>query len=310
MYHYLIGDIIFSFPFPIGSMDCKADAHPEVWVKQGEFDFCESMHEVDNLQRLNLRPRVGGSVDDCVIDWQENGAFWVSKGITIVFNKMAFESKHFMHFLLNEIVACVFFQRNYFLLHASAVMLPNEEACVFFGEPGAGKSTTMVAFLEAGCQLLSDDLVIVSIEENLSPMVLSFLPQLKLWKDALDTFHFRHQAAEPLDFNSSKFEIAAQPIFKQGKAMLKYLFFIQQVENQEFNVKSEKKTISLLRINQHFPLPDFLLDTQSLQKRFLGSSKIIEEAETFSISRNSHSFTPLKEFVGAFLASKKPEKKK
>ena len=52
----------------------------------------------------------------------------------------------------------------------------------FVGDSGAGKSTLASAFLNRGYQLLSDDVIPVSLSQNHIPMVTPSYPQQKLWQ--------------------------------------------------------------------------------------------------------------------------------
>ena len=63
------------------------------------------------------------------------------------------------------------------------------KAYAFVGDSGAGKSTLASAFLNKGYQLLSDDVIAVSLSQDEHiPFVTPSYPQQKLWQESLNDF--------------------------------------------------------------------------------------------------------------------------
>src|SRR5690606_30966846 len=73
-------------------------------------------------------------------------------------------------------------QRGVFTLHASAVAIDGGVAA-FIGWKGMGKSTTAAAFYGAGRWVVTDDLLVVRVEEA-AVSVLPGFPSVKLWPEA------------------------------------------------------------------------------------------------------------------------------
>ncbi|AEI50912.1 hypothetical protein [Runella slithyformis] len=91
--------------------------------------------------------------------------------------------------LLKYGVGIALFLRGFYMLHGSAVRI-NQKTFVFVGESGAGKSTTAIAFVRAGGELVADDLLVF---EHLGPKnvaICSFIKQSKLWEDSANEFQF------------------------------------------------------------------------------------------------------------------------
>lgn len=71
-------------------------------------------------------------------------------------------------------------QRGIVTLHASAVVI-NDRAVAFFGQSGAGKSTTATALVERGFALITDDVLGLSLGPCGTVFVLPGYPRLGLW---------------------------------------------------------------------------------------------------------------------------------
>jgi len=111
------------------------------------------------------------------------GRFLIEEGrrITIQRSPAATDARLCLH-LLTSAMSIVLRQRGMLVLHASAVAGPNG-ALVLTGAPGSGKSTTLAALLQKGCQLLADDLTAIRIEGG-GALVVPGVPQFKLGRAA------------------------------------------------------------------------------------------------------------------------------
>lgn len=116
--------------------------------------------------------------------WQEVGSFLVREGRDIVVDPSpGLDERTIRLFVLGPVLAVLLRQRGHLLLHASAVAVA-DEAVLFLGKTGWGKST-MAAILHArGYGLATDDVAVLRVGER-RPMLLPGFPQLKLWPEAL-----------------------------------------------------------------------------------------------------------------------------
>jgi len=76
-------------------------------------------------------------------------------------------------------------QRGRAVLHASAVRV-GTGVVLFCGPSGAGKSTLAAALVDAGHELVADDICGVTIDADGTPWVAPDGRQLKLWQNAID----------------------------------------------------------------------------------------------------------------------------
>lgn len=116
--------------------------------------------------------------------WQGVGSFLVREGSDIIIDPSP-ELDHRMLsvFLLGPVLAVLLRQRGHLLLHASAVTIA-DEAVLFLGSAGWGKSTMAAALHARGHGLVTDDVALLRNEKS-CPTLFPGFPQLKLWPEAL-----------------------------------------------------------------------------------------------------------------------------
>lgn len=86
--------------------------------------------------------------------------------------------------LVGMALATLLQQRGVFVFHASAVAI-GQQAVIFVGDQGAGKSTMSAMLYARGHQMLSDDVVGLSLEPSICPVVIPSFPQFKLLPESV-----------------------------------------------------------------------------------------------------------------------------
>jgi hypothetical protein len=108
-------------------------------------------------------------------------------------------------FLLGSIMGVIFHQRGILALHASAVEFKGK-AIAFVGNVGQGKSTLAAhCLMHASTRLIADDILAVSFDEVGRPLAHPGMPNLKLWRDALEKIHHSTDNLNPDRLRSEKF---------------------------------------------------------------------------------------------------------
>lgn len=87
-------------------------------------------------------------------------------------------------FLLGTIFGALCHQRGMLPLHASCVAF-GVRAFAFAGMSGSGKSTVAAALVAQGGLLVSDDVMVVDLQADGTPVILPGVPRQKLWRDTL-----------------------------------------------------------------------------------------------------------------------------
>jgi hypothetical protein len=128
--------------------------------------------------------RITATSDAVRVTHESIGSFLVESGDRIVCDPLDDEpsqQEFFRRLIENELLGLVLYQRDYLVLHASAVSVDGR-AAIFLGPRGAGKSTTAAAFSAAGHSVLEDDVVAIRFDRSM-PTVVPGVPQLRLPSD-------------------------------------------------------------------------------------------------------------------------------
>lgn len=114
------------------------------------------------------------------------GRFLVEGGnVTFRRNPAAEDDIVAFHFL-HSVVAAVFRQRGYLVMHANSAVGADGKAVVISGESGAGKSTTLAGLIARGYKMLADDVTVLRASEHDRVEVLPGTPQFHLTDEAAD----------------------------------------------------------------------------------------------------------------------------
>jgi hypothetical protein len=124
---------------------------------------------------------------EACLSWDRLGTFLVRSGRQIIVEPFPKAEEKLVRLpLWGAVLAVLLHQRGLLVLHASAVAI-NGEAIAFIGGKGHGKSTTAATMYARGHKLLADDVVALDLSNSAGPMVLSGIPQFKLWPEAVSS---------------------------------------------------------------------------------------------------------------------------
>lgn len=119
------------------------------------------------------------------IHWEGVGTFLVREGKEILIEPVPEADEDRLRlFILGAAIGVILHQRGFLVLHGSAVAI-NDQAVVFLGDKGWGKSTIAANFHARGHSLIGDDVIALDLNSDNQPIVLPAFPQLKLWPDAV-----------------------------------------------------------------------------------------------------------------------------
>jgi len=115
-------------------------------------------------------------------------------------------------YLLGTCMAALLMQRDVLPLHGSAVRI-GDEAYVFVGRTGAGKSTLARTFMREGYAMLSDDVVPIVTGPGGRPYVVPSYPQQKLWSESLSRLDMNAADYRPIFERETKYAVPAAERF-------------------------------------------------------------------------------------------------
>ncbi|MBN8825985.1 MULTISPECIES: serine kinase [unclassified Spirosoma] len=269
-----------------------SNASADVTITEGAVP--EKAGQLTRVQRRGVRAKFGRTADAIIINWDGIGKFRISDGNQIVYQNLGADEGTLRLFLLSEVFGVILYQRGLFLLHASAVDV-NNQAIVFMGIPGAGKSTTATAFGKAGYTVLSDDLVAIQLIDNKAYVIPAF-SQYKVWRQALNGLAIDASALSPSFEGAAKFLIT-QPLdtFPKEPVPLRQIniLFPPNSRVNEGQISAIRAPVELLR---HFPIPVQLLTKPYLPQHFQQSLRIAQSASIHFMKRTKD-FQALEAYV-------------
>ncbi len=186
--------------------------------------------------------------------------------------------------------------RGCFLLHGSAVLIKNQ-ASVFIGTPGAGKSTTVAAYAHEGFTVLSDDMVAIKFDSNNKPFVLAAGPEIKIWSDSARNLGFNIKDLEPAWEGKDKYLFSQKNFPKDNSYPLEAISVILKPSSKK-HTETIRFIDSPILLLKYFPLAHQLLTQNEIKTHFERSLQIFENVK-FNYIKRPKNFIKLKEWVKA-----------
>lgn len=285
-------------PIPIrGLITIEPVSDPDIMILFEKIEKYPDL-QITKVNRKGLTATFGmfeNNTNDAYMVWENQINFRLIEGKTMIIDSAETDLGFLSLFIVSEPLGILLFQRGDILLHASAVKLPNGDGIVFMGEPGAGKSTTAAAFVKAGCNIISDDLVAIRLIDEIPYLIPSF-PQIKLWKKSVEGLGYSYDEVERIVEGANKFAYESKYNFDESKVLLKKIYILGALENVK--VKQIHVPIELLK---YYALPEQLLKKgKSLKLHFLNSNTIAEKIIIENI-KSFANYLDLSKFVSNYL---------
>lgn len=193
-------------------------------------------------------------------------------------------------YILGTCLGVALMQRRVLPLHGSCIAVDGK-AYAFVGDSGAGKSTLASAFIERGFQLLTDDVIAVSLSKNNAPIVTPSYPQQKLWQESLDLFGRDSNQYKPVYDRVTKFAVPVNDQFIEKSMPLAGVFEL---------TKTDQNDIEIIPIQQleRFPVlfyntyRNFMINRSGLMEwHFDFSASLVNNLDFHRIIRPNSRFT-------------------
>lgn len=107
------------------------------------------------------------------------------------------------HLLLDQVWPLALSGGGHFVIHASAVVLPDGRAIAFAGAAGVGKSSLAARLASEGCRVLCDDCLLIE-KTGAEWRAVPGYPGLRLWPDMLAQVHARGDVVTDVAHYTSK----------------------------------------------------------------------------------------------------------
>lgn len=193
-------------------------------------------------------------------------------------------------YILGTCMGAILMQRMILPLHGSAVAI-NGKAYVIVGDSGAGKSTLASAFLKRGYQLMSDDVIPVTLTNENVPIVTPSYPQQKLWLESLNHFKMDSNNFSPLIVREDKFAVPVQDQFVTEPLPLAGVFELIKGDNDEIEVNPIQHLQRFYKLYYHTYRNFFIQQSGLMDWHFNISAKLINKIDFFQLRRPTNRFT-------------------
>jgi len=157
------------------------------------------------------------------------GRYWIADGRAILVEPDPGASdRNVRLFLLGSALGAILHQRELLPLHANAIVI-ERRAIAFMGHPGAGKSTMAGWFHDRGYPVLADDVCVVTIGPDGTPLAHPGLPRLRLWREALEA---GGRTAEGLELSFDGMDKYNVPIGQEvrGPVPLSHVYLLEKAK--------------------------------------------------------------------------------
>lgn len=221
----------------------------------------------------------------------ETGTFCVENGEKIRVSPMkGFDWDKVRLYILGTCMGALLMQRKILPLHGSVVAI-NGKAYAFVGERGAGKSTLAAAFLKKGYQLLSDDVIAVSLNKDNTPLVIPSYPQQKLWQESLRGFGMKESQYRPIYGRESKYAVSVHAQFSPEPLLLAGVFELIKSDDEKVEIQPIDGLKRLHTLFRH-TYRNFLLPRLGLMEwHFHYTTKMASQLDLFQLQRPLSGFS-------------------
>lgn len=187
--------------------------------------------------------------------------------------------------ILGTCMGALLLQRKTLPLHGSAVAIDGK-AYAIIGDSGAGKSTLASAFINSGFQLLTDDVIAVTLSEDNIPIVTPSYPQQKLWQDSIENFGMDTHQYKSIFGRENKYCVPVSSQFQSSPLQLAGVFeLIKSGESNEIHISQIEKLDRFHSLYRN-TFRNFLIQGLGLiDWHFHTSVKVAEKVELFQLRR-------------------------
>jgi hypothetical protein len=193
-------------------------------------------------------------------------------------------------YLLGTCMGAILLQRKILPIHGSAIDIEGK-AYAIVGDSGAGKSTLASAFLKRGYQLLSDDVIPVSLNVDNIPLVTPSYPQQKLWLESLNHFGMESNYYQPLIVREDKFAVPVQSQFATDPLPLAGIFELVKGDNEEIEIQPIQNLQRFYKLYYHTYRNFFIQGSGLMDWHFNTSAKMINKIDFYQLRRPTTRFT-------------------
>ena len=277
VYGLEIASFIYCPELPLGK------GLPDVYIRYGSAP--------DSLAEAKAKGHYyEASPDQLLLSIERVGKYLISGGKEILIDRAPnVTDEEVRLFLLGSAFGALLHQRGLLPLHAAA-FVANSGCVAVVGPSGLGKSTLAAAFRKRGYRIMADDVCVVSINGNGTPLVLPGYPQLKLWADSSRKLGERPESLPRVHPASEKHGLRLQEGFCQESSPLCHVYVLGTSNTPDFSLTSLKGREKLTAIFDNTYRPHFLNGLGGKTHHFKQCVVVATHAKVSRVTRPSDKF--------------------
>lgn len=179
-----------------------------------------------------------------------NGYFFIENGQSIIVEEqLSSEDRVVKAFILGLALGVLINQREEIAIHGSSIII-DEEAAIFTGKRGMGKSSLASIFKEHGYKVIADDISAITFNEKEEPFINIAYPEQKLTENFMKIRNYKIDNLEFVQENRGKYLIDIKENFSYKNKRIKIIFEIVKGDNSEIlieKIDGEEKIKLILR---------------------------------------------------------------
>lgn len=212
---YRAFDLIFESEIPCPALEAVEPQPSDVSIVQASLDDLKDDHQIHGVPG-RIYYHIPGVV-----------TFDIRDGKTILIDLSDCDDQALAQlYLTGSAIGTILHQRKLLVLHGNAIALNDQEAVIFVGPSGVGKSTIANAFMKAGFEILTDDVSAIEFDESGRAWVLPAYPSIKLWQDVAQRDYDIHGLA-PIANRENKFYVQTKAKFCHSKRQVKAIYGLE-----------------------------------------------------------------------------------
>lgn len=263
----------------------KTDAEENVFVIKGkvkESDFYKGYPQKNVIRRPELCIEIRASKEIFCIDWYNFGSCLIENGSKVIVeinNDIAQEE--FIPFITGPILAILLHQRNFLVLHASAVEI-NGRVTIFLGNKGYGKSTLAAHLQSRGHKLVSDDLVPVRFTNGFAETFPGH-PQIRLFPDSVQSIGLNPSSLPLVNTWMSKRFLGVNDKFSIKPVKLGHIYVL--TEDEEISISELNPSSAFVEIARNNYMKSYVEATDNTLQNFQNCQKLTKTVPTYQLKR-------------------------
>ncbi|XPV69515.1 MAG: hypothetical protein ACNI25_02845 [Halarcobacter sp.] len=244
MYHYKAFNLHFQTPFICPELiEIEENNNLEkVIVKYSKFAKNLSKNLVDENRYYQ------SNENEYLLDIKDIARFLIRNGNEILIEQKGnLPIETLRLYLFGSAIGALLHQRKAFPFHASGIVT-SKGVILFCGDSGAGKSTTLQAFLKKGYKKISDDTISMFYDENKKQiMCVPSYPQSKIWQNTADIFNHDTNDLRQIHKDFNKFALPTHDKF-EDRVLPLYTIYELNI-HEEDSLKIEKINLNTEKLN-------------------------------------------------------------